>query len=131
MKMEKNVEVKSKSKDTGKSVIVAKVDIPEYESLTEMVGAEGEDTVLSLANTQNGTNIKNRARQNATQVPSKTRLREMAQARMSASDWQRVAQCSGDMLRINKIIDEKIEEIEKELSAKVGAEVEEEETVGA
>jgi hypothetical protein len=64
---------------------VGTVDVPTYESLDEMRQAlpGGDADILALANTQNGTNIRNEARRQAqVTAPSKTKLREQAESRL-------------------------------------------------
>lgn len=67
MKMH-SAEVKSESK------VVATVDVPEFETLSEAVTALSEATCLGLINTQNATNIKNVARASFNTKPSKKKI---------------------------------------------------------
>ena len=55
--------VKAKVNEVTKEV--ARIDVPQYMSLDELIGAEEEATILSLFNTQNKTSMANEARRAA------------------------------------------------------------------
>ena len=84
MRMETGVKITSRIGANGeklsKAQTVGRIDIPRYDTLSEMVEAlGGENEVLSLANTQLGTNLKNRARGMATAKVSDKKLRAQAE----------------------------------------------------
>lgn len=77
----KKVAVKSSAKsEDGKKVRVEvdRVTIPVYPTLEMMIDAIGEKDVLELANRQNATDIKNRARQEATREYSEAGYQKLA-----------------------------------------------------
>lgn len=109
MKTEAKVAVKSAKK------VVARIDVPVYESIDELVEALGSDKVLKLANTQNKTNMKNDARAAATGEPSKKALEEAAWAKITP---EMLAAVTGDIEGIRNLLNTAKEEVQKELAEK-------------
>jgi uncharacterized protein (DUF302 family) len=69
--------MKMKTRDVKSATkTVATVDTPIYDTLAEAVEKETEAKVLELFNAQNATNIMNAARAAATNVPSKSKIKD-------------------------------------------------------
>lgn len=98
--------------------VVAKVEIPIYETLAEAIEALGEAKCLELIVTQNGTNIKNAARAAATQGPSKTQLQSEALTIVATTKTDELKACNGDSVKIKALIDATVDQLEKDYEAK-------------
>lgn len=82
----KKVAVKSSTKtEDGKKVRVEvdRIEIPVYPTLESIVDALGEKEVLELANRQNATDLKNKARQEATREYSEAGYQKLALQRLT------------------------------------------------
>lgn len=94
----------------AKEVGVAQV--PVYESLAEIVEAMGEDVVLNLANTQNGTNLRNQIRQAATGKPSTKLL--VAEAYTNLLQNGKLQALAGDFPAITAAVDAEVARLKAE-----------------
>jgi hypothetical protein len=94
----------------SKSVVVARPEIPVYETLEEAVHALGSETCLSLINTQNGTNIKNAARA----LPSKKALEDEV---MKSITPEVFAGMAGDIAKLREYLDKGVEALRAKYAA--------------
>jgi hypothetical protein len=118
MKTEK-YEVKSAPEKGEKAVVVAVIEVEQYDTLAEAVAKHGEVTVLSLFNTQFSTNAKNRARAEATGKPSQKSLRDQATAELLALPPNEIAAIAAlGAEAVSAEIDKRAARIATELQAK-------------
>ena len=109
--IQKTYEVHSSANSPdGKRAVVATVQADIYDSLTEATEALGEDTILALVNTQNITNMKNKARAEATGKPSKEDLR--IEAFEMITDEERAA-TKGDTAALKNLLERNMKIVEK------------------
>lgn len=98
---------------------VAVITVPEYDSVDEAIKAEGAESVLSLFNSQNRTNMMNSAREKARQVVegkiTKSALRDKALTRLFA-DPARAQSLAGQG---EDVIQKALAEIEAEIEAEI------------
>lgn len=88
-----------------------------YETASEALDDLGEVALLDLLNAQVRTNELNRVRGMARQGPGKKALQQKAIASITAEEWQRIA---GNQEAIERLINERMDELAKEERAKVG-----------
>ena len=114
------VEVKSKSE------VVAKVETPVYDTLAEATSALGEEVCLKLVNTQNATNLKNKARAEATGAPSTRALQMEVLAGFTPLDpeWQAAI---GDPSKIGALVEKRVAELKAKRGAAAAATTESDE----
>jgi hypothetical protein len=91
---------------------VAVAQVPVYESLAEIVQAMGEEVVLHLANTQNGTNLRNQARQAATGRPSTKQMTTEAFNNLLVSG--KLQALAGDLPAISAAVDAEVARLKAE-----------------
>jgi hypothetical protein len=111
----KTAEVKSKSK------VVDEAQWNEYESVAEAVDALGEEKVLDRLNTQLGTDAKNAVRAQYNSKPSKATLQLQAVKRLHEDDPDKLRDVCGDDAAFRALVEQKIEEIKKEMAARTSS----------
>lgn len=114
MKLEKGVEVSSTVEVNGKKSlqVVAKIDIPVYESLAEIQQSFSDEQIVDIFNTQNATNMKNAARKPFNSKPGKSFFRDQAMDAL-ADDADLFMSFKGDKPRRDAWLDAKAAELEK------------------
>lgn len=113
----KTCSVKSAGKEVGKA------EYESYDSLAEAAEDLGEDRIVGLVNTQVKTNAMNEVRASASGKPTKTALRN--QATMELVEEGKFAAVAGDMAAVDKLISQRVAEIESRKKEAVVAEAEE------
>tara|TARA_R100000306_G_C4298728_1_gene103971 strand:+ start:231 stop:590 length:360 start_codon:yes stop_codon:yes gene_type:complete len=102
------------------------VEVRVPESLEEFVEVYGETEALKYATTQLETNLKNRSRQARCGTISKTKLRKLAFAKLTADQ---LIGCAGDGDKLEQLVADTMKEVEDELTNRSQEEVEEEESL--
>lgn len=96
---------------------VAEATVQFAETVQEALDIHGEQALLDKVNAQALTNEMNRLRTLAASGPSKNALRDEAMSSITPEEWQSVA---GDTAAINKLVDERIEQIKSKKLAESG-----------
>ena len=102
------------------SAVVAIVETPEFDNLSEAVQTLGEDECRKLINTQHATNLKNAARAAATQGPSKAQVQAEAMQRIVTVPelLAELQGSAGNPGKTKELIDRVSKEIEAEYDEK-------------
>ena len=104
----------------SKGVFVGTAHFEEFDSVEEAVSYLGEDTVLSLINTQHGTNARNRVRAGVAGNLTKSALKDAAMA-IIFNDQALIDRVKGNPTELAKVVEELSAQIKAEHEAKQAA----------
>ena len=93
---------------TSKEKVVGIAKYEQFDTVDEALSLLGDAKVLSLINTQHGTNVKNTIRQSADEKVSKTLLRKKAMAAITVEEF---SACQGDTDKLELLLQRKVAEL--------------------
>lgn len=93
---------------TSKEKVVGIAKYEQFDNVAEAMNHLGEAKVLSLINTQHGTNVKNAIRESANEKVSKTLLRKKAMAAITVEEF---SACQGDTDKLELLLQKKVAEL--------------------